>query len=68
MLHPAQSINPYHKAPTLKMKCLDVPLIDSKERERERARGMVMLQRRGEDRHEATVCGGGKIRRHAERV
>lgn len=30
MLHPAQSINPYHKAPSLVMEYTDVPLTDRK--------------------------------------
>lgn len=45
MLHPARSINPYHKAPRLKMECTDVPLIERQsEGEREGVGGGKRLE------------------------
>lgn len=44
MLHPAQSINPYHRAPTLKMECADAPLLDGSAGEGEiESEGKVVL-------------------------
>lgn len=60
MLHPAQSINPYHKAPTPMTEYTDVPLID-----RESERNMSDGRRRREKRlYVKTDTGGDELSCH----
>lgn len=56
MPHPDQSINPYHKAPTLKMESVDVPLID-RMTEKGRSGEESVVERERKNREAGTVCG-----------
>lgn len=57
MLHPAQSINLYQKAPTLVMEYTDVPLIDRKEKQNKWWEGMkkIVRWRKRENAKESTI-------------
>lgn len=57
VLHPARSINPYHKAPALKMESVDVPLIDRKTEREGRGDGKGAEEGEEENREDGIVCG-----------